>query len=66
MKSMKRLSQKIQTSRNWYVRINAAKSLSMADESRWYIEEVMHGSDRYAKEELKYALSVMQNGGAAQ
>jgi hypothetical protein len=50
-------------SRNWYVRINAAKSLARTSVPKKYIDEIMSGEDRYAREELSYELTRLKAGG---
>lgn len=49
-------------SRNWYVRYNAALSLRSLQVSEADVQDVLTGSDRYAKEMLQYRLGL---GGAA-
>lgn len=45
------------TSKNWYVRMNSAKSLARIDISQEYIQKVMDGTDKYAKNALEYVMN---------
>jgi len=45
------------TSRNWYVRINSAKSLVKISASDNSIQRILSGEDRYAKDALIYAMN---------
>lgn len=44
-------------SRNWYVRINSAKSLIKINASGDGIQKILSGQDRYAKDALMYAMN---------
>ena len=44
------------SSKNWYVRYNAAKSLAVLNTDRDALADILHGNDRYAKEMLEYQL----------
>lgn len=43
-------------SRNWYVRLNSAKSLVQLDTPYLALSEILTGKDRYAREILQYCL----------
>ena len=45
------------TSRNWYVRINSAKSLIRISASDDSIQKILSGEDKYAKDALMYAMN---------
>lgn len=44
------------SSKNWYVRYNAAKSLAVLNTDRDALADILQGNDRYAKEMLEYQL----------
>ena len=44
------------SSKNWYVRHNAAKSLAILNTDRDTLADILQGNDRYAKEMLEYQL----------
>lgn len=44
------------SSKNWYVRHNAAKSLAVLNTDRDALADILQGNDRYAKEMLEYQL----------
>ena len=44
------------SSKNWYVRRNAAKSLAVLNTDRDALADILQGNDRYAKEMLEYQL----------
>lgn len=46
------------TSKNWYVRMNSAKALARIDISQEYIQKVMDGTDKYAKNALEYVVNI--------
>jgi len=45
------------TSRNWYVRINSAKSLIRISASDDSMQQILSGEDKYAKDALMYAMN---------
>lgn len=48
-------------SRNWYIRLNAAKSLVRIGISQEDIDEIVNGNDKYAKEILIYCLLISES-----
>lgn len=48
------------SSKNWYVRRNAAKSLAVLNTDRDALADILQGNDRYAKEMLEYQLDAVK------
>ena len=48
------------SSKNWYVRYNAAKSLAVLNTDRDALADILQGNDRYAKEMLEYQLDAVK------
>ena len=48
------------SSKNWYVRYNAAKSLAILNTDRDALADILQGNDRYAKEMLEYQLDAVK------
>lgn len=51
---------KATSSKNWYVRYNAAKSLAVLNTDRDALADILQGNDRYAKEMLEYQLDAVK------
>jgi hypothetical protein len=53
------------SSRNWYVRLNAASSLCEMNVSEEEFWDIINGNDRFAREILQYTLSLRKNNSFA-
>lgn len=49
------------SSRNWYVRLNAASSLCEMNVSEEELLDIINGNDRFAREILQYTFSIRKN-----